>query len=198
MAMTGFVTFSRHSKIDALDRCDISRQADSSTVVVKSAKNDAVGRGRSTIIGARVGDPAVAEQAVWDWIAAADMQMSSRCTKAQFPSERCLACGPLFPRLVGKDNRASKQAWGKSAATAELQGLLTECVRRRWLPAAFQVKKLTPISLRRGGNSAAAAAGASNLVRAAQGRWLCTETPDQKYTMLHHTEMVELATKMFR
>ena len=33
-------------------------------------------------------------------------------------------------------------------------------------------------------NSAAAAAGVGNLMRAAQGRWLCTETPDQSYTML--------------
>jgi len=75
--------------------------------------------------------------------------------------------------------------------------MLAECVRRRWLPSEFDVRRLTPISLRRGGNSAAAAAGASSLLRAAQGRWLCTETPDQKYTMLHHTEMVDLATTIF-
>jgi|TARA_B110001469_G_scaffold70875_1_gene67362 hypothetical protein len=197
MAVTGFVGYCRKGELDALDRCDVSRQADSSTLVIKSAKNDAVGRGRSTVIGAKVGDAAVAEQAIWDWIEAAGLTISPQCSKAKWPSERCEACGPLFPQLVGKHARASKKPWGKGAAAVELQGMLAECVRRRWLPSEFDVRRLTPISLRRGGNSAAAAAGASSLLRAAQGRWLCTETPDQKYTMLHHTEMVDLATTIF-
>eukprot|EP01047_Picozoa_sp_COSAG01_P053004 COSAG01_NODE_5637_length_4126_cov_12.068041_3_plen_84_part_00 len=36
------------------------------------------------------------------------------------------------------------------------------------------------------------------MIRAAQGRWKCTETPDQKYTMLHRTEMVNLVPSMYR
>ena len=88
----------------------------------------------------------------------------------------------------------SSKPWGKSAVAAELQGMVRECVQRAWLPPDFQVRRITGISLRRGGNSAAAVCGVDSLVRAAQGRWLCTETPDEKYTMLHRSKMVSLAT----
>jgi hypothetical protein len=198
MACVGFLGFVRKGELDGFDACDVSRQHDGSTLVVKSAKNDQVGRGRSTVIGAGVGDAADAEQSLWTWMEAAGLRTSSAgCTKARWPSERCLSCGPLFPQLAGSDVRATKKPWGKSRVTEELRGLLGECVRLGWLPASFDVKRISGISLRRGGNSAAAAAGVSNLMRAAQGRWLCTETPDQRYTMLHRTEHVELATTIF-
>jgi len=193
----GFGAFLRKGEIDGLDVCDVSRQADATTVVVKKAKNDQVGRNRSTLMGAEVGDAQEAEQAVWDWINGAGLQRSAACTKKQFPSEPCFACGPLFPRLAGRDSQATKKRWGQSRVTEELRELLSECIRRTWLPVTFDVKRVSAISLRRGGNSAAVAAGVGNLIRAAQGRWLCTETPDEKYTMLHRTEMVKLATTIY-
>jgi hypothetical protein len=198
MAVTGFVGFLRKGELDAMDRCDVSRQPDGTTLIIKKAKNDAVGRGRSTVIGAEVGDAADAEQTLWDWIDEAGLTISRACTKADWPSEQCMACGPLFPQLVGKGEQVSSKPWGKSAVAAELQGMVQECVRRGWLPPDFQVKRITGISLRRGGNSAAAACGVDSLVRAAQGRWLCTETPDEKYTMLHRSKMVSLATTILR
>jgi len=198
MAVTGFVGFLRKGELDAMDRCDVSRQPDGTTLIIKKAKNDAVGRGRSTVIGAEVGDAADAEQTLWDWIDEAGLTISRACTKADWPSEQCMACGPLFPQLVGKGEQVSSKPWGKSAVAAELQGMVQECVRRGWLPPDFQVKRITGISLRRGGNSAAAACGVDSLVRAAQGRWLCTETPDEKYTMLHRSKMVSLATTVLR
>ena len=196
-AVTGFVAFLRKGEVDQLDICDISRETDCTRVVVKKAKNDAVGRGRSTVIGARMGDAAFAERSIWDWVRRAGISRSPQCTKQKWPSERCRACGPLFPQLHGKAGNPSKNPWGKSALRNELRELLRECVRRTWLPASFPADKITPIYLRRGGNTAAAAAGASSLIRAAQGRWRCIETPDEKYTTLHRTEMVELATKIF-
>jgi hypothetical protein len=197
MAVAGFVGYLRKGELDSLDRCDVSRQGDGTTLVIKSAKNDAVGRGRSTVIGAEVGDAAAAEQVLWDWIEEAGIRRSVGCTKGAWPSERCDACGPLFPQLVG-GAKVSKKPWGKGAVAAELQGMVQECVQRGWLPPNFQVKRITGISLRRGGNSAAAACGVDSLVRAAQGRWLCTETPDEKYTMLHRSKMISLATTILR
>jgi hypothetical protein len=197
MACVGFGAFLRKGEIDDLCRCDITRQHDGTTVIVKAAKNDQVGRGRSSTMGAGVGDAGDAEQAVWDWVSAAEMTVSTRCEKAQFPSEFCRECGPLFPRLASGDRGVTKTPWGKSRVTEELRELLAECARRSWLPAGFDVKRFSGIALRRGGNSAAAAAGISSLMRAAQGRWRCTETPDEKYTILHRTEMVQLATTIY-
>lgn len=121
MACTGFVGFCRKGELDNLDRCDVTRQADGTTIVIKAAKNDQVGRGRSTVIGAGVGDAAEAEQSIWTWIDAAGMKVSAQCSKEKWPSERCLACGPLFPQLAGRDVRATKKPWGKGRVTEELR-----------------------------------------------------------------------------
>ena len=109
---------------------------------------------------------------------------------------------PRFLDVVLEHARDNCIEWSMAVSfvelhNEELRDLLGECVRLGWLPASFDVKRISGISLRRGGNFAAAAAGVSNLMRAAQGRWLCTETPDQSYTMLHRTEHVELATTIF-
>jgi hypothetical protein len=92
---------------------------------------------------------------------------------------------------------ADLQSENYQLADQELRGLLYECVRRRWLPADFCVRELSGISLRRGGNSAAAAAGVSSIVRASQGRWRCVETPNEHYTSIHHSVMVDLASTLF-
>jgi hypothetical protein len=198
MACIGFIGFFRVGELNEFDICDVSRQHDGTTFIVKQAKNDQTGRGRSTVIGARVGDAAQAEQCLWNYINAAGLKTCPDCSKRRFPANRCTACGPLFPTLVGCNPiRVSKKPWGKSRVTEELRGLLYECVRRRWLPANFGVRELSGISLRRGGNSAAAAAGVSGIVRASQGRWRCVETPDEHYTSIHHSVMVNLASTLF-
>lgn len=197
MVVLGFMAYLRKSEVDGLDRCDVTREADCTKVRVCRAKNDPVGRGRVTVVGAACGDSRAMEQTLWDWVDAADLRESRSCSKATDPRARCLACGPLFPR-IGGHGKVSRSPIGKGTLTAELRGLYAQCQRVGTLPTSIDLTKLSAISLRRGGNSAAVAAGVSSLIRAAHGRWRAVETPDQSYTFVHQAEMVSLATSMLQ
>jgi integrase len=201
MVCIGFGGFLRRSEIHELDVCDITRQPDATIVNIKKAKMDQVGRGRSTIIGASVGGAAAAEQSIWSWVEHAKLVRSASCTKKNHPQERCKACGPLFPRLRGGKHRArsaiTKQNMGKARITEELRELFRECKRKGRIPQAFDESRVSAISLRRGGNSAAAAAGIAGIIRASHGRWKSEAVPNNNYTFLHRTEMVQLATAIY-
>ena len=66
------------------------------------------------------------------------------------------------------------------------------------VPQDLEVRRYSAIALRRGGNSAAAAAGVSGILRASHGRWRSEVTPDQSYTFIHKAEMIGLATTMLK
>jgi hypothetical protein len=197
MVVLGFMAYLRKSEVDGLDRCDVTRESNCTKVRVCRAKNDPVGRGRVTVVGSACGDSRMMEQTLWTWVDAAGLRVSSACSKAQDPRARCVACGPLFPRLGGHGS-VSRSPIGKGTLTAELRSLYAQCQKVGSLPLSIDVKKLSAISLRRGGNSAAVAAGVSSQIRAAHGRWKAVETPDQSYTFVHQAEMVALATTMLQ
>lgn len=197
MVVLGFMAYLRKSEVDGLDRCDVTRERDCTKVRVCRAKNDPVGRGRVTVVGAACGDSRTMEQTLWTWVDTAGLLVSGSCSKSRDPRARCLACGPLFPRLGGHAT-VSRAPIGKGTLTAELRGLYEQCQKVGSLPLSIDVKKLSAISLRRGGNSAAVAAGVSSQIRAAHGRWKAVETPDQSYTFVHQGEMVALATTMLQ
>ena len=196
MVCIGFMAYLRKSEVDGLDRCDVWREPVCTKVRVCKAKNDPVGRGRVSIIGAACGDAQSVETTIWDWIEVSGLRVSGQCSKATDPRTRCVACGPLFPRLAAREVRVSRSAIGKGTLTAELRGLFAAGQREGLIDASIDPKRLSAIALRRGGNSAAAAAGVSSILRAAHGRWRSEETPDQSYTFLHQSEMVGLATTM--
>ena len=197
MVFTGFMAWLRKSEVTGLDVCSIVKEVDCSVVTIAKAKNDSQGRGRASIFGARCGDAADLEAAVWDFITAAALSVSSRCTRKSDPRSRCTACGPLFPRLGGSQVQATKAPMGKNTLTAELRSLYQACIDQNLLPATIIPKRFSAIALRRGANSAAAAAGIGNLMRASAGRWKAVETPDQSYTFLHRSEHIDMATRMF-
>ena len=196
MVCTGFMAYLRKSEVGALDRCDVWRERDCTKVRVCKAKNDPVGRGRVTIIGAACGDSRRVETTIWDWIEMARLRVSPQCSKRTDPRGRCSACGPLFPRLAARDVRPSRSPIGKSTLTTELRGLFVAAQRVGMVDATVDPRRFSAVALRRGGNSAAAAAGVSSLLRAAHGRWRAVETPDQSYTFMHQGKMVALATTM--
>ena len=199
MVVLGFMAFLRKGEVGRLDRCDVSRTKNATLVRVSRAKNDAVGRGRQTVVGAAMGDARHLEASIWHWIRAAGLEVATACTKTADPRARCLECGPLFPRLGGSSPvRVSKKPMGKGVLTEELRELFRECRRRSWLPSNFDEKRFSAIALRRGGNTAACAAGISAVMRAAHGRWKAVETPDQSYTFLHREDMVAMATTMLQ
>ena len=198
MVVIGFMAYLRKSEVGELDVCDVTREADCTKVRVCKAKNDPVGRGRVTIVGAACGDSREMEQTLWTWMDAAELTRSARCSKSADPRRRCMACGPLFPRLGGAVVKASSTPMGKSALTEELRGLYRACKRVGSVPQDLEVRRYSAIALRRGGNSAAAAAGVSGILRASHGRWRSEVTPDQSYTFIHKAEMIGLATTMLK
>eukprot|EP01043_Picozoa_sp_COSAG02_P024863 COSAG02_NODE_1376_length_12993_cov_56.849542_3_plen_208_part_00 len=97
MVCLGFMAYLRKSEVGALDRCDVWREMECTKVRVCKAKNDPVGRGRVTIVGAACGDSREVESTIWRWIELAGLSVSSQCSKSLDPRGRCAACGPLFP-----------------------------------------------------------------------------------------------------
>jgi len=198
MVVIGFMAFLRKSEVTMLDRCDVVREANCTKVRVGKAKNDPAGRGRQSIIGAGCGDSAELEQAIWDWVDVGCPAVSTQCTKAANPRARCTACGPLFVRLGGRDVRVTKTPIAKNTLTTELRGLYHGAQAAGVVEDSFDPRRVSAISLRRGGNTAATAAGCSAILRAAAGRWRSVDTPDQSYVFLHETEMVGMATTMLQ
>ena len=90
------------------------------------------------------------------------------CTKRSKRNQECKVCGPLFPYING--NGVQPRCMG-------------ETMLRRRFKAAYQrladegvidgedVKRFSISSLRRGGNSSAAAEGARQAIREKHGRW---------------------------
>jgi hypothetical protein len=198
MVVIGFMAFLRKSEVTMLDRCDVVREANCTKVRECKAKNDPAGRGRQSIIGAGCGDSAELEQAIWDWVDVGCPAVSTQCTKAANPRARCTACGPLFVRLGGRDVRVTKTPIAKNTLTTELRGLYHGAQAAGVVEDSFDPRRVSAICLRRGGNTAATAAGCSAILRTAAGRWRSVDTPDQSYVFLHETEMVGMATTMLQ
>jgi hypothetical protein len=57
----------------------------------------------------------------------------------------------------------------------------------------MQIEKTSAISLRRGGNSAAAALGISATFRRIHGRWKKDSCPDNEYLFLHKKQFNAIA-----
>ena len=76
MVVIGFMAYLRKSEVGELDVCDVTREADCTKVRVCKAKNDPVGRGRVTIVGAACGDSREMEQTLWTWMDAAELRTS--------------------------------------------------------------------------------------------------------------------------
>jgi hypothetical protein len=123
------------------------------------------------------------------------IKKSIRACKVCLVNDKTNKSGSHSFRLSPKG--VTKKPMGKQRVTEELRELLRECKRRGSLPADFDVSRVSAISLRRGGNSAAVAAGISGIIRASHGRWASDAVPNQNYTFLHRTEMVQLATALY-
>ena len=94
--------------------------------------------------------------------------------------------------------RVTKTPIAKNTLTTELRGLYHGAQAAGVVEDSFDPRRVSAISLRRGGNTAATAAGCSAILRAAAGRWRSVDTPDQSYVFLHETEMVGMATTMLQ
>ena len=120
---------------------------------------------------------------------------SCACTKATARWNRCAVCGPLFPRIVGQQSQLSTQPLSsKGAVTAEMRTMLSQLP-----PAAYggNLALLSTISLRKGGNSAAAANGVQEHVRMTVGRWRGPAAMRGSYTQVTRAELTAATPAMF-
>eukprot|EP01050_Picozoa_sp_SAG11_P036090 SAG11_NODE_13559_length_649_cov_2.212727_1_plen_125_part_01 len=114
------------SKVVKLDVCDVGDAEDGVAfdVIVRQAKNDQYVEGRMTPVG-RVGLPPAVLAAVEGWLAVVGRRRDvHRCTKGDRPWQRCMVCGPLFPRLGGFPAGVSRTPCAKGIVTAELRAML--------------------------------------------------------------------------
>ena len=199
MIVWTFVIILRHCETRQMDLCDISQVDDGSIARVRKAKNDAIGRGASTMFGHGTPWAAKAEKSLYDWIEEARLKPSVQCTKKLDPRAHCTSCGFLFRRL-----RTSKQASAvtvtdlpisHSTLTQELRLVYCQLVKDGQLPPTFDTKRRA-IDLRRGGHTAMANKDVKSLRRAAHGRWKNPATCGDNYTFLHRSLMMQHSSIM--
>ena len=199
MIVWTFVIILRHCETRQMDLCDISQVDDGSIARVRKAKNDAIGRGASTMFGHGTPWAAKAEKSLYDWIEEARLKPSAQCTKKLDPRAHCTSCGFLFRRL-----RTSKQASAvtvtdlpisHSTLTQELRLVYCQLVKDGQLPPTFDTKRRA-IDLRRGGHTAMANKDVKSLRRAAHGRWKNPATCGDNYTFLHRSLMMQHSSIM--
>lgn len=200
-ALIGFVAYLRRSEILRLDVCDVRRVRMGFEIHIKRAKNDTEGRGATTLIGGHSGDEAGLIDLIDDYIEFADIGVSRRCTKTANCKVRCTACGFFFPQLGGFPARPVRTAPHRVATsdfvTKDLRTMLWQ-LQRDAHPAVkgLEVKEASAISLRRGGNSAAAAEGISSTFRRVHGRWRKDTCPDNEYLFLHAKQFAAIASQV--
>lgn len=219
----GFGAWLRAGEVHRLDVCDVTRKwrkgkgrrrgrarrrLTGFKIRVKRAKNDTQGRGASTYIGGARGDAAGIIDGIEAYMKLMGLKVAKRCTKGDDSKRRCLACGFFFPRLGGNPARgvasAEFMADGKTPRLAtvdflgdDLRQMMRELKRRGEASVqGLDLAKITPISLRRGGNSAAAALGISASHRRLHGRWKKDTCPDEDYLFLHEKEFLAISGRV--
>jgi len=149
LLLLGFTMMGRRSELSRLDIGDITATGKGLTVRVSRSKTDQAARGRETpILASQVdGDDGCPVAAVTAWIG--------------YLAEQGITAGPLF-RPVDR--------WGH-VGTARLGGQAIGRIVKDLAIDAGQNPAMSAHSLRSGGATSAAEAGASRAALAAQGRW---------------------------
>ena len=202
----GFLAFLRKSEILAMDWCDLVPNAPGYDVMVKNAKNDPEGRGRSSVIGNCEGDGTGIWEFIQRWRESIGHLVVAGCTKSRARRTHCQACGWLFPRLgfgQGQSSVPIRDAGVRVRTTVNfLASDMQQMVRQLQIDGhpdidpTHDVRSLTGVCLRRGGNSAAAVEDVNTKIRQVQGRWVGDETADQNYMFLHRNEFVRLGATL--
>ena len=195
MLVVGFCCYLRRREILELDFCTFRVAPNAFEVTVCGTKNDQLFEGRQSFIGRGRDTPPEIEEVCLAYLRLLGERGSCACTKATARWNRCAVCGPLFPRIVGQQSQLSTQPLSsKGAVTAEMRTMLSQLP-----PAAYggNLALLSTISLRKGGNSAAAANGVQEHVRMTVGRWRGPAAMRGSYTQVTRAELTAATPAMF-
>ena len=200
--LVGFLAFLRKSEVLALDACDVveSQAGEGFDILVRKAKNEQRGVGRSSVIGNARGDGTGVRELLDAWLAAVRGLRRGPCTKGTDRRAHCEACGWFLPRLGGRPSTLVRDTTRR--AKAETTNFLTADIRQMLrqlqvddhpdLRGTPSVSTFSGVCIRRAANSVAAAEGIASALRQVQGRWLGAETHDQHYMYVHRAEFVSM------
>ena len=191
----GFICFLRKTEILALDKCDVVHALAGAgrDVIVRHAKNDPRGKGRSAVMGNTRGDGTGVCEMLDGWEAMLQGLQRGECTKNADRRKHCKACGWFFPRIGGRPAVLIRDPDHRDhAATTDFISSDTKQMLRQLqhdghpdVSADLNVDDFTTVCLRRAGNSIAAAEGVASALRQVQGRWVGETTHDQHYIEIH-------------
>ena len=198
----GFIAFLRKTELHALDKCDVlsPAAAQGRDVLVRHAKNDPRGEGRSSVVGNVLGDGTGVCELLDSWEPKLSALSEGPCTKSRDRRAHCKACGWYFPRIGARparlvrdpDHRAYKTT--TDFITKDVRQMLRQLQHDEHpdVDPDLDVDAFTAVCLRRAGNSVAAAEGVASALRQVQGRWLGETTHDQHYMDIHRTEFTSM------
>lgn len=179
IVLLGWAAFLRRQELVNLRLCDLTWLEDKLVVWVQNTKNDKQGEGRESEIHA---SEEAAGRGLMEEIRDSLLSLhgtldrSEQCTKQTAPTKRCAHCKPVFPSVTS--NAVHDYPIPKSS--------LPKLLKRgyEWLEERGRVTKgkharISTSSLRRGGNTMAAAEGIRQTVRAKHGRWKSEATPTE-------------------
>ena len=180
IVVLAWAVFLRKQEIINLKLCDLQWEQDKLRVWVQNTKNDKQGEGRESCVHAAEtsADGRGLMEEIRNGLMAVHgtLERSEKCTKAATPTRRCEHCRPVFPSVTA--NKKHRRPIPESS--------LPKLIKKgyRWLEERGVVpegkyRKISTSSLRRGGNTMAAAEGIRQTVRAKHGRWRSEATPTE-------------------
>lgn len=206
-ACIGFIAFLRKCELLALDVCDVLLAISGAghDIIVRKAKNDPQGRGRSSVVGNTTADGTGVFDLIRTWVATVVPLGRGICSKSRDSKSHCTACGWFFPKLGGRPARVVRDVSLRPKSTTNfLTADLRQAIRQLQIDRhpdvdpALNVLSLSGVCLRRAGNSAAAALNIPAAIRQVQGRWNGAETHDQNYLFLHRKQFEGIGAAILR
>lgn len=172
IVMVAWAVFLRRQEIVNLRLCDLTWEADKLRVWVQNTKNDKQGEGRESLVHAeeKTSDCRGLMEEIKNGLLAVHgtLARSAKCTKESAPTRRCQHCRPVFPSI----NANKRNAYPiPHSSLPKLIKKGYQWLEQRGAVTKGKHKKISTSSLRRGGNTMAAAEGIRQTVRAKHGRW---------------------------
>ncbi len=158
LVVVGTLCALRSSEIGRLDVCDVLWDFDGPgtlALLLWYRKNDGLKRGLFPRIGKGAASGTCPVRLVKEYMDRAGLAVSKGCTKGRWRRSECTACGKLFRNTTAGGRRMA----GTTAAGGGLKSGIAAAVKDCLLRVGVSPAGFAPISMRKGGVSAAVAAG---------------------------------------
>jgi hypothetical protein len=158
LVVVGTICALRASEVSRLDVCDVLWDFDGPgtlALLLWYRKNDGLKKGLFPRIGKGATTGTCPVRLVREYMERAGLAVDKGCTKGRWRRSECTACGKLFRNTTAGGRRMASAA----AAGRELKSGVAAAVKDCLLRVGVSPAGFSPISMRKGGVSAAIAAG---------------------------------------